>query len=57
MRDQWIITVDGWPVNGTNGYTRKDAIANFGSEGKPWKYWREAGYEVVKIKLRPLKTA
>lgn len=53
MKAQWIITVDGYPVVGTNAYSRKDAISRWLEEREEsWKSFREAGYEAVKVELK-----
>lgn len=56
MHQQWIVTIDGEPVAGTNAYTRKDAIDKFcdqGCRGEPsWKDYRAAGYAVIKVSLK-----
>lgn len=53
MKAQWIVTIDGDPVVGTNAYTRRSAIAIFCSRSAyGWSYWRSAGYDVVRVQLK-----
>jgi len=55
--EQWIVTIDGEPVAGTNGYSRRDAIESFMADGggvetgRTWREYLAAGYAVVKVRL------
>lgn len=51
---QWIVTIDDWPVVGTNAYSRKDAISKFcvDEKDRDWKSYKAAGYKTVRVKLK-----
>lgn len=48
---QWVILIDGYPVEGTNAYSRKRALENFCKGNRDWKSYTDAGYKVVRVHL------
>lgn len=61
-KTMWVVTIDGDPVEGTNGYTRRAALRHFGVDEdklckgeRPWADYARSGYAVKRLQLKALR--